>query len=376
MEKAQKAKKNRFHLIKWHLHNQDYDIKYRGPLSYRHMRILAWIFMMCMAMSVVFSAFIRFKHAGGGIKTASDVLSIIGTLALPMFLVANFSIIMRSHKDVKKILLTHALMALAMLIACYVIVFRFYFTITTKYDNEAYPFMAGILETLLNSNPSKFVYLNIFIDLLLCSLSYLFLTYEPKKHFKGKKLIIFRLFVLLPILYEFACIYVKLHVFFNDEFIIPWYIFPLLTTKPPLLLFSFLVLTLIFAIRKRRYLNKGHSEDEYDEYLKTNANSLQFSILTCVVLVLAIILDTVIASICAGSLAARRDIPTETAIAVVQTTGLGKCFPVLFILPIIMLFSYTRSYENKLIDMVIPVVGLGFCIYSVLETAVQLWATL
>lgn len=376
MEKAQKAKKNRFHLIKWHLHNQDYDIKYRGPLSYRHMRIIAWIFMICMAMSVVFSAFVRFKHSGGGIKVAGDVLSIIGTLALPMFLVANFSVIMRSHKNMKKILLTHGLMALAMLIACYVFVFRFYFTLTTKYDNEGYTLMAGLLETLLNSNPSKFVYLNIFIDLLLCSLSYLFLTYEPKKYFKGKKIIIFRLFVLLPVLYEFGCIYIKLHVFFNDAFIIPWYIFPLLTTKPPLLLFSFLVLTLIFAIRKRRYLNKGHTEDEYDEYLKTNANSLQFSILTCVVLVLAIILDTIIASICAGTLAAKRDIPIETAVSVVQTTGLGKCFPVLFILPIIMLFSYSRSYENKLVDMVIPVVGLGFCVYSVLETFVQLWATM
>ena len=376
MEKAQKAKKNRFHLIKWHLHNQDYDIKYRGPLSYRHMRIIGWIFMMCMAMSVVFSAFVRFKHSGGGFKTASDVLSIIGSLALPMFLVANFSIIMRSHKDVKKILLTHGLMALAMLIACYVFVFRFYFTFTTKYDNEAYPFAAGILETLLNSNPSKFVYLNIFIDLLLCSLSYLFLTYEPKKYFKGKKVIIFRLFVLLPVLYEFACIYVKLHVFFNDGFTIPWYIFPLLTTKPPLLLFSFLVLTLIFAIRKRRYLNKGHSEDEYDEYLKTNANSLQFSILTCIVLVLAIILDTIIASICAGRLAEKRDIPIETAIAVVQTTGLGRCFPVLFILPVIMLFSYSRSSENKLVDIIIPIAGLGFCAYSVIETFVQLWATM
>lgn len=376
MEKAQKAKKNRFHLIKWHLHNQDYDIKYRGPLSYRHMRVIAWIFMICMAMSVVFSAFVRFKHSGGGIKIAGDVLSIIGTLALPMFLVANFSVIMRSHKNMKKILLTHGLMALAMLIACYVFVFRFYFTLTTKYDNEAYTLMAGLLETLLNSNPSKFVYLNIFIDLLLCSLSYLFLTYEPKKYFKGKKIIIFRLFVLLPVLYEFGCIYIKLHVFFNDAFIIPWYIFPLLTTKPPLLLFSFLVLTLIFAIRKRRYLNKGHTEDEYDEYLKTNANSLQFSILTCVVLVLAIILDIIIASICAGTLAAKRDIPIETAVSVVQTTGLGKCFPVLFILPIIMLFSYSRSYENKLVDMVIPVVGLGFCVYSVLETFVQLWATM
>ena len=376
MEKEQKNKGNKFHLFKWHLHNQDNDIKFRGPLSYRHLRIIAWIFMMFMAMSVVFSSFVRFRHAGEAIQTTADIFSTIGSLALPTFLIANFGLILRNHKEAKKTLVMHGLIALGMMALAYLFVFRYVFTVLSRYNGEVFEVSQELVTLVLNWNPSKFVYLNIFIDLFLCSLSFFLLTYEPKKFFTGKKIILFRLLVILPIAYEVACVYVKLHTLTTPEFNIPWYVFPLLTTKPPLLLLSFFILTIIFAIRKHLYLKRGHTEDEFDAYLKTNANSLQFSITTCVVLLFAIALDIVVLTICSNSLADKMIITVEEASDEVLKSGIGKCLPVVFIFPLIILFSYSKTHKDTFVDKVIPLAGITICVYSVVESLVQLYATI
>ncbi len=380
MEETQKKKRNKFHLFKHHLHDENNDIEFRGPLSYRHLRIIAWVFMMFMAMSVVFSVFVKFPlfskpdDVKNAYRITSDVFSWIGTLALPVFLIANFSVIMRSHKNYKKILMLHGFTALGLMAVAYLIVFRYYFTLSMRFVGLEYVDSKDVIETLLNINPSKFVYLNVFIDLFLCSLTYTFLTYEPKKYFQGKKIVFFRLLVLIPILYELGSIYVKLHALSTPEFMIPWYVFPLLTTKPPLLLLAFFLLVLISALRKKRYLMNGHTEDEYDRYLKTNANSLSFSIITCIVLFIAIILDIIIASICSVSIATKMGIDVETGVDIVMKSGLGKTITVIFIFPLIILFSYSRDYQDNLIDKIIPLVGIGVCVYSVVETFVQLLA--
>ena len=164
MEETAKKKTKKFHLFRLHLHDENNDIKYRGPLSYRHLRIIAWVFMMFMAMSVVFSVYAKFTLLGksedlrSAFQTTSDVFSWIGTLALPVFLIANFSIIMRSHKNLKRILILHGGIALGLLVVSYLFVFRYYFTITTKYRGDDYELSKILLEAILNLNPSKFVY--------------------------------------------------------------------------------------------------------------------------------------------------------------------------------------------------------------------------
>ena len=254
MEEENKVQRNKFHFFKYYLHNKDNDIKYRGPLTYRHLRIIAWVCMMFMAISIVFSIFGKIKMSDG-LKTTANVFNSLGSLALPLFLIANFSIIMRSHNNIKRVLLMHGLTALGLIFVAYAFVFRYVFSVTTHYDSENYEGAKFFVETLINSNPSRYVFLNVFIDLFLCSLSYMFITYHPKKVFTGKKIILFRLLIILPIFYELVCIYLKLHVLTSD-FLIPWYIFPLLTTKPPFLLLAFVVLTLIYSHRKRVYLKQ------------------------------------------------------------------------------------------------------------------------
>ena len=375
MEESKK-KQNKFHLFKHHLHNEENDIKYRGPLSYRHLRIIAWVCMIFMALSILFSVFYKIKHLEG-YDIAQQIFNFLGSLALPLFLIANFSFIMRNKKNLKKVILFYGLAALGMMFVAYAFLFRYYFTVMTRYKPDTFELAKDLLEMIINNNVNKYVFLNVFIDLFLCSLAFTFLTYQPKKYFQGKKVIIFRLFALLPVAYELACIYIKLHIITSDTFFIPWYIFPLLTTKPPMLLLGFLILTILLAIRKHLYIKKNNcGEDQYEKFLQTNANSLHFSFMTVAVLLLVVVLDLIVFSIVTNSIAMKTGYELEEVSKMVVKSGLGETVPVILIFPLIFLFSYSKEYKDNIIDKLIPVGGIGLCVLVVMETIVQFVATL
>lgn len=375
MENDQKTNKNKFHLTKYYLHDESNDIKYRGPLSYRHLRIAGWVCMVFMALSILFSAFAKLKHSDG-LATTSNVFNTIGTIAIPLFLIANFGFILRHHNKLKKILLFHGLTALGMIAVAYLFVFRYAFSMLTHYNPENYSKAELAIDTIINANPSRYVFLNVFIDLFLCSASFAILTYKPKKFFTGKKIILFRLLIIFPIIYEVGCVYLKLHVLTNEEFFIPWYIFPLLTTKPPFFLTAFLILTVIFAIRKHVYLKHGHSSMEYERFLKTNANSLHFSIITAIIFLVVIILDILTCALVTDSISTAIGQEFEDVLPMVSHTGLGMTYSSIILLPVIILFSYSKEYNDKIYDKLIPVAGIGLCVYAVLESFVQLFSTL
>lgn len=376
MEETQKKHRTKFHLFKHHLHNEENDIKYRGPLSYRHLRIIAWVCMMFMALSILFGVFYKIKHEDG-YNVAQQLFNQIGTLALPLFLLANFSFILRNRKNLKKLLLFYGFAALGMMVVAYGLVFRYYFSVMTHYNPEAYELAKILIESIINLNINKYVFLNVFIDLFLCTLVFVFLTYRPKKSFQGKKIILFRLFVLLPVAYELASIYLKLHVITSDTFVIPWYIFPLLTTKPPMLLLGFLILTILLAYRKNVYIKKANcTEEQYERFLKTNANSLHFSFMTIAILLVAVIVDIIVYVIVTNSIANSISASFEETSVLVSKSGLGETIPVVLIFPIIFLFSYSKEYQDTAIDKFIPLGGVGLCVFVVMESIVQFVATL
>ena len=376
MEETQKKQKNKFHIFKHHLHNEENDIKYRGPLSYRHLRIIAWVCMMFMALSIVFTIFAKIKSSDS-LSVTSSVFQLIGNLALPLFLIANFSFIMRNRKNIKRLLIFYGCAAGGMMFVAYAFAFRYFFSILTRYDSSNYDLAKVAVEILLNRYINKFVFLNVFIDLLLCTLCFAFLTYYPKKYFQGKKIIIFRLFVLFPIIYELGCVYLKLHIITSEEFMIPWYIFPLLTTKPPMLLLAFLLLTVLVAVRKKIYLKHNNNDEEkYEKFLKTNANSLHFSLMTMATLLVSIIVDIIVFAIVSYHISGTTVYELEETMEYVSKSGLGSTIPVLIIFPLIFLFSYSREYNDKIIDKIVPAAGVALCIYAVVESLVQFIATL
>ena len=71
------------------------DIKYRGPLSYRHLLIIGWICISFKVLDILIDIGVRLDpNQPGWVLNLWKVAGILGAFALPMFLIANFAIIL------------------------------------------------------------------------------------------------------------------------------------------------------------------------------------------------------------------------------------------------------------------------------------------
>ena len=53
--------------------------------------------------------------------------------------------------------------------------------------------------------------------------------------------------------------------------------------------------------------------------------------------------------------------------SVARTLGFGLSFPFLIVAPMFLLFSYTRQYKNKVIDILIPIGGVALTVFILIE---------
>ena len=159
---------------------------------------------------------------------------------------------------------------------------------------------------------------------------------------------------------------------------------PALTTKPPLAFIMFTIVGLILKKRERRYFREGGSEEGYNAFWQTNANSWHFSLFTSIVVFITALLDiityffmTVFLSTYWVDVSTATD--AEIAAAVDKTTQLvdhlaiGDSINMLLLIPFLLLFSYTRKHKNNQIDALIPLAGIVLIILIYLEGEYRLW---
>lgn len=376
-EPAKKKKKRR----KIHEITPENDIKFRGPLSYRHFKIIGWICIavsqvgMLMTMGSRMDPIMAEQFAG-----PLFIIRFIGGLALPFLLFANFAIILNAREGYKKLLIKYAA-----LIAGIGLVFLIFYL---RYLKGTLALIGGeeltperLMEILEGGSYSGFFAFNIFVDLFLCTLFMFFLNYKPKC-LKGKALLCFRLLALLPLIYEIASIVLKIRAG-QGLFTMPVWMYPLLTTKPPLAFIMFTIVGLILKRRERRYFREGGSEEGYNAFWQTNANSWHFSLFTSIVVFITALLDiityffmTVFLSTYWVDVSTATD--AEIAAAVDKTTQLvdhlaiGDSINMLLLIPFLLLFSYTRKHKNNQIDALIPLAGIVLIILIYLEGGYQL----
>ena len=154
-----------------------------------------------------------------------------------------------------------------------------------------------------------------------------------------------------------------------------FYVFPFLTTKPPMSFVMFVMLALFIKIREYRFKKKGKTKEQYEAFLATNANSLQFSLFAAVTLIATCIIDAIIFFGLTGYYAAQAGAMTRDATVlatmtdeiamIVYSWGFGRHFELIIILPFILLLSYTRNPNNPKADMLIP---LGVLVLALLVT--------
>ena len=296
--------------------------------------------------------------------TINDIISYIAEMSLPFLLMANFARILNNTDGYRKQLLKNG-GAMAALFLVFMIFFNRYVVGTVglllQDSKEAYPL---VMTSFYGVSPKGFFAFNIFVDLFLCTLVMYFMNARPTKIFTGKKIYIFRAFTLFPIAYEVASIILKGSAAAGD-ILLPSWVFPLLTVKPPMTFLVFVFLAIHIKTRELRYCRHGKTHEEYQEFLKTNRNAWHFSVYAAVVLFIAGVIDLVIAIFLlakqAGSAEALNAImESEKAFknTIAISIGFGKASCLIFFAPIVLLFNYTKIPKNKTVGMLIPVAGI------------------
>lgn len=353
------------------------DIRYRGPLSYRHLRILAWIMCALSACGSILMVTYRFvPDLLPVVKDVGTILSSLTSFALPLFMLANFAVILNVREGYRHLLISYAVFSL-MMYAGFLFVLSHYVLGTFEiFLKSRYDALVAFSRTMGLVFHKGYISFNIFIDLFLCTLFSFFLSYQPKRFFRGKWHILFRWFAVLPILYEMACLVFK----FLDGFGIismPYYVWPLLTTKPPVVFIIFLAIAIYIKKRERSFRKSGFTHTEYVRYLKSNRNSLQFSLHVFLIFIVCSIIDIALLLTLPAILAVllgnveSQELAMHLYIVIIDI-GIGTGLILLIVSPIVLLFSYTKTYRNRMIDRLIPVGGVALVILFSIELIYQM----
>ena len=279
---------------KFHEYTAANDMKYRGPLNYQSFQLFGWI---CIILAVV-AGLINTgasidPELGKQLGQLGNILSLIASLSLPFLLMANFSKILANKEGYGKQLMKNGIATVAIFFVTIVMGNR-YFVGTVEQivtpSEEVVPLLESIVRRV---KPEGFMAFNLFIDLLMCTLSLYFLNARPKRVFTGKKIIIFRLFTILPIAYELVCFVLKVQTA-RGRMTLPLWSFPLLTMKPPVTFAFFVFIAFLVKIREYRYCRHGKTHEEYLEFMKTNRNSFQMSVHLCLSMIAFAVIDLIL----------------------------------------------------------------------------------
>ena len=131
------------------------------------------------------------------------------------------------------------------------------------------------------------------------------------------------------------------------------------------LMFMIFIMTSLWVQNRRRLFHKlGATDEEYDKFLLTKRNSLSFSVNLSILIFVCAVLDLLLyvtGGIIIGSLF---DYPVENIDYALSVLGLGQCFFLIFAIPIILLYSYTKDHKKTIIDLFVPVFGIILIVFA------------
>ena len=348
------------------------DIRYRGPLSYRHLRILAWI-MTALSVSgtVLTFAYRVIPDLLPIVNQTGSTLQLMWNFAVPLFMLANFAVILTAQDGYVRLFIRFGFLSAAVGAGFLYIVYHYYFGIFHALAVGKELTDSDLTKPLLFLFPGGFYAFNVFWDLFLFSLLSFFLYYRPKRHFRRSPAV-FRLFALAPILYEVTAFVVKCLSVLH-KLTIPIWLWPILPTKPPVVFLVFLILALFIKHRERMYTDRGLTHEEYRTFLGTKRNSLHFSLFTAGLFVVSALIDLAVSRLAPQRFCASSDPAfTEQFKAGMSALGVGSGIFLLPVAPVVLLFSYAKTYRDRRADILIPIFGVGLIGFSVLELIYQM----
>ncbi len=375
MTKEKKKRKFRLHEFR-----QGDDIKYRGPLNYQHFQIAGWLCIVLIVTAFMMRIGNRVGEMKGQLTEALGIVEVFSSMALPFLLLANFAEILNNRVGYKKLMIKNGLALLGIAGIFYLFYFRYILgTLTLISDN---PEMTGAsTDIFLDAlNASGFYCFNIFMDLFLCVLVMFFLNAQPRHFFTGRKVLFFRAMAILPVAYEVFCTYLKYRSA-QGAYLMPAWLFPLLPSKPPMTFVLFIALAVYMKTRERRFCRHGRTHEEYQEFLTTRRNSWNFSVFLAVAIAVVVLIDTAIYMVFTGLELSEIFLADEEAFnsidygsykSVMLMIGFGGTMPLLFMIPLVLLFSYNREPKHPEYGAYIPLGGFVLILLVVIQSVYQL----
>ena len=350
------------------------DIRYRGPLSYRAFKILGWLCIVLSQVVVLMRLDVRLDPSMSEVfKAPIDILSAVSKMSVPLLLIANFSLILNASEGYHRQLIRYFL-TLSGVAVLSIFLYERYLVGSVSVILGSREMGESAIQLLFRMTvPSGFIAYNLFIDLFLCALLMFFMHYRPKHVFKGKSIVVFRLFSLVPILYEVASLVLKI-LSVRGKIALPMIVNPFLTVKPPVTFLVFIILVLYIKNRERRFLKHDRSYEDYQIFLETNRNSFHFSRFAAVVLALAGFFD-LICTVAGGTVIVLREPELmENMTEVIRrlnAVGISQSLNLLILSPIMLLYSYTRRHKHRFLDSFIPIVGIALIVLVYIEGLYQ-----
>ena len=350
------------------------DIRYRGPLSYRAFKILGWLCIVLSQVVVLMRLDVRLDPSMSEVfKAPIDILSAVSKMSVPLLLIANFSLILNASEGYHRQLIRY-LLTLGGVAVLSIFLYERYLVGSASVILGSREMGESAIQLLFRMTvPSGFIAYNLFIDLFLCALLMFFMHYRPKHVFKGKSVVVFRLFSLFPILYEVASLVLKI-LSVRGKIALPMIVNPFLTVKPPVTFLVFIILVLYIKNRERRFLKHDRSYEDYQEFLETNRNSFHFSRFAAIVLALAGFFD-LICTVAGGTVIVLREPELmENMTEVIRrlnAVGISQSLNLLILSPIMLLYSYTRRHKHRFLDSFIPIVGIALIVLVYIEGLYQ-----
>ncbi len=149
----------------------DKDMRYRGPLSYRHFKILGWILLAVSQIAVLLGVAAKIDASiYAEVATPQLVINLVGSLSLPLLLIANFSLILDDSDGYANVLKVNGVVTALIIFFFSLVYFRYvvgalgFFTGGTQ---NADSLLNGMFSSYTRNGYFSF---NIFMDLLLCAL--------------------------------------------------------------------------------------------------------------------------------------------------------------------------------------------------------------
>jgi len=359
-------KEKKLYKKKWRYILDD-DKRFRGPFSCFSLRILAWVCIVLSQAAVVLSLAADMTMDPLFSKLSSGI-SVFSSLSMPLFLLANFAYIIQNKNSILRVLLTYLFMMIVLAGMYYLIFLHYlvgmYAQIFQVSFEDAYATF-NLLITTLFSGTFKF---NIFVDLFICTLLVYFCLGTPKKIFTGKKIIIFRSLAILPLVYEFSTIILKV-LSIDNLVTIPFLFIPFMPTKCPLTFLAFILIVAHEMKRKRKYIKYNGTDEQYEQYFYTNKNSWLFSKTTAKCFAVVGLLDVIVYVVL---YAVSNGIPgIFDGDSIIKTLEIGESVGLLIISPFIFLFSYNRMFKPSKMDLFLPILAVIAIVIIWLEAAYQ-----